>query len=76
VWNKAEEFRARANACVDRALQATNALVRFEFMETASQWHALADDTEAIAAIRRKRGGETDMSEDRANDSAASRPKP
>src|SRR5262245_22210 len=50
----AEEYRARADACVDRALQAINPAVRFEFMEMARQWHALADDAEAIADASRQ----------------------
>jgi hypothetical protein len=58
VCSRAEEYRSRAHALVNMALRATNPTLRFELMETARQWHVLAEDVEQIAAIREEVGDE------------------
>ena len=57
---RASEFRARGDSCVDRALVATNPVVRTELMEMARQWHGLADEVEVFEAAARRFARERD----------------
>jgi len=50
---KADDYRAKAEACEKRAKQAPPAL-RGEFLKMAQQWRDLAADADAIAGIRRR----------------------
>jgi hypothetical protein len=51
--SKAEQYRARATACDDRAEQISDATVRAEFRQMARQWRHMAEQIEQLERERR-----------------------